>query len=76
MQITTFEIRIHNNAKEEHSIYFLSKGINKKITCILFFYSVTTLEMVKAGEELTVHYMMDMEDAPDWYMEAWDKYST
>ena len=32
--------------------------------------------MVKAGEELTVHYMMDMEDAPDWYMEAWDKYST
>ena len=55
---------------------FFQKELIKKLTCILFFYSVTTLEMVKAGEELTVHYMMDMEDAPDWYMEAWDKYST
>ena len=38
-------------------------------------FSVSTIEMVKAGEELTVHYMMDMENAPDWYLEAWDKHS-
>ena len=31
--------------------------------------------MVKVGEELTVHYMMDMENAPDWYLDAWDKHS-
>ena len=31
--------------------------------------------MVKVGEELTVHYMMDMETAPDWYLDAWDKHS-
>jgi len=36
---------------------------------------VSTIEMVKSGEELTVHYMMDMENAPDWYLEAWDKHS-
>ena len=38
-------------------------------------FSVSTIEMVKSGEELTVHYMMDMENAPDWYLEAWDKHS-
>ena len=40
-----------------------------------FYFSVSTIEMVKAGEELTVHYMMDMETAPDWYLDAWDKHS-
>ena len=37
------------------------------------FFSVSTTELVKVGEELTVHYMMDMENAPDWYLDAWDK---
>ena len=39
------------------------------------FFSVSTIELVKVGEELTVHYMMDMENAPDWYLDAWDKHS-
>lgn len=38
-------------------------------------FSVSTIEVVKVGEELTVHYMMDMENAPDWYLDAWDKHS-
>ena len=33
-----------------------------------------TLEAVEAGEELTVHYMMDMEDAPEWYQLCWGKH--
>lgn len=37
--------------------------------------SVVTIEPVVAGEELTIHYMMDMEDAPDWYKDAWDQHS-
>ena len=40
------------------------------------YFSVETIEDIKAGDELTVHYMMDMEDAPDWYKDAWDKYSS
>jgi len=35
---------------------------------------VRTLEAVEAGEELTVHYMMDMEDAPEWYQLCWGKH--
>ena len=34
--------------------------------------SVVTIEMIAAGEELTIHYMMDMESAPEWYKQAWD----
>ena len=37
--------------------------------------SIVTIEEVKAGEELTIHYMMDMEDAPEWHMECWDVHS-
>ena len=33
-----------------------------------------TLEAVEAGEELTIHYMMDMEDAPEWYQQSWGKH--
>lgn len=35
--------------------------------------SARTLEEVEAGTELTIHYMMDMEEAPDWYQQAWDQ---
>lgn len=41
----------------------------------VYIFSVSTIELVKVGEELTVHYMMDMENAPDWYLDAWDKHS-
>jgi hypothetical protein len=43
--------------------------------CFGFVPSITTIKQVNAGEELTVHYMMDMEDAPEWYMECWDLHS-
>jgi len=36
--------------------------------------SVRTLEEVRSGEELTIHYMMDMEEAPEWYQLCWDKH--
>lgn len=62
--------------KLNHSFTPNCSWINAQHPAYGFVPCVTTLEMVKAGEELTVHYMMDMEDAPDWYMEAWDKYST
>ena len=32
---------------------------------------MVSLDWVRAGAELTVHYLMDMETAPDWYMEDW-----
>ena len=35
--------------------------------------SVVTIENVSVGDELTIHYMMDMESAPEWYLNAWDK---
>jgi len=43
--------------------------------CFGFVPSVVAIEEVKAGEELTIHYMMDMEDAPEWYMDCWDTHS-
>ena len=39
------------------------------------YFSVITLQDVRQGEELTIHYMMDMEDASEWYLEAWEKFS-
>ena len=43
--------------------------------CFGFVPSVVAIEEVKAGEELTIHYMMDMADAPEWYMDCWDTHS-
>lgn len=37
--------------------------------------AIRTLKSVKAGEELTIHYMMDMEGAADWYKTEWEKHS-
>ena len=33
-----------------------------------------TIEAVKRGEELTIHYRMDMEGSPDWYQDEWDRH--
>ena len=30
---------------------------------------------VEGGEELLVHYGLDMEEAPDWYLHCWDTFS-
>lgn len=38
--------------------------------------ALRTLRRVRAGEELCAHYTMDMENAYDWYREAWEVYST
>ena len=52
--------------------------------------AILTLDAIKEGEELTVHYQMDMEviylgnqniflhfqDAPDWYLQCWEEEST
>merc|ERR1719378_623903 len=43
--------------------------------CYGFVPSVITLQDVRQGEELTIHYMMDMEEASEWYLEAWEKFS-
>ena len=43
----------------------------KLIFC--FPHSARTLEDVEAGTELTIHYMMDMEEAPEWYQQSWDQ---
>ena len=39
------------------------------------YFSVITLQDVRQGEELTIHYTMDMEEASEWYLEAWEKFS-
>lgn len=62
--------------KLNHSFKPNCSWVNSQHPAYGFVPSVSTIEMVKAGEELTVHYMMDMENAPDWYLEAWDKHST
>jgi len=36
---------------------------------------VRTMEAIPAGSELTIHYEMDMEFAPEWYMDEWDRHS-
>ena len=36
---------------------------------------IVLFQKVKKGEELFVHYGMDMEEAPDWYLESWQVYS-
>merc|ERR1711892_176704 len=43
--------------------------------CFCFVPSVSTMEGVKEGEELTIHYSIDMENAPEWYLECWDNHS-
>jgi len=43
--------------------------------CFGFVPSVSTMEGVKEGEELTIHYSIDMENAPEWYLECWDNHS-
>jgi len=37
--------------------------------------AVRTMVAVSAGEELTIHYQLDMERAPDWYADEWEKHS-
>merc|ERR1719186_90839 len=37
--------------------------------------ALRTTRKIKAGEELLVHYNMDMEDAPDWYKLAWELFT-
>jgi len=35
---------------------------------------VRTLQPIKAGSELTIHYCMDMESSPEWYMDEWERH--
>ena len=43
--------------------------------CFGFVPSIVALEDISKNEELTIHYMMDMEDAPEWYLDCWDVHS-
>lgn len=61
--------------KLNHSFTPNCTWANADHPCFGFVPSIVTIEEVKAGEELTIHYMMDMEDAPEWYMECWDLHS-
>ena len=77
------ELQYHSSAayqatlahKLNHSFTPNCAWTNADHPCFGFVPSITTTEEVKAGEELTVHYMMDMEDAPEWYMQCWDVHS-
>ena len=58
--------------KLNHSFKPNCSWANADHPCFGFVPIVVTIEGVKAGEELTIHYIMDMEDAPDWYMDCWN----
>jgi len=61
--------------KLNHSFTPNCTWANADHPCFGFVPSIVTLEEVRKGEELTIHYMMDMEDAPEWYMDCWDLHS-
>jgi len=61
--------------KLNHSFAPNCTWTNADHPCFGFVPSITTIQQVNVGEELTIHYMIDMENAPDWYMESWDVHS-
>ena len=65
-------IDLNNSASLLTAGVHLSVVLDISITSVCR--SVVSLDWVRAGAELTVHYLMDMETAPDWYMEAWARH--
>jgi len=61
--------------KLNHSFTPNCEWINADHPVFGFVPAVATIQDVAAGEEVTAHYSMDMEDAPQWYMDSWDLHS-
>jgi len=62
--------------KLNHSFTPNCRWSNMEHPCYGLVPAILTLDAIKEGEELTVHYQMDMEDAPDWYLQCWEEEST
>jgi len=61
--------------KLNHSFTPNCAWANADHPCFGYVPSIITLAEVRKEEELTIHYMMDMEDAPEWYLDCWDVHS-
>lgn len=62
--------------KLNHSFIPNSEWSNAEHPCFGLVPSVTTFLEVRAGEELTVNYALDMEHAPPWYLDCWERHSS
>jgi len=61
--------------KLNHSFIANCEWSNAEHPCYGLVPSVTTCFEVLEGQELTVNYGLDMERAPQWYMDCWDLHS-
>lgn len=61
--------------KMNHSFVPNCRWSNMDHPCYGLIPAILTLEAIKEGEELTVHYQMNMEGAPEWYLQCWQDQS-
>jgi len=61
--------------KLNHSFIANCEWSNAEHPCYGLVPSVTTFLDVQEGQELTINYGLDMERAPQWYMDCWDVHS-
>jgi len=61
--------------KLNHSFIANCEWSNAEHPCYGLIPSVTTCLDVTEGQELTINYGLDMERAPEWYMDCWDLHS-
>jgi len=61
--------------KLNHSFIANCEWSNAEHPCYGLIPSVSTCLDVLEGEELTINYGLDMERAPQWYMDCWDLHS-
>jgi len=61
--------------KLNHSFIANCEWSNAEHPCYGLVPSVTTCLDVLEGQELTINYGLDMERAPQWYMDCWDLHS-
>jgi len=61
--------------KLNHSFVPNCRWSNMDHPCYGLLPAILTLEPIKEGEELTVHYQMNMEGAPEWYLQCWEEQS-
>ena len=78
-QIRNFDLSMASGYTSKESSNPLFFGNYLFYTCAtcseLPSYISTIVQDLHEGEELFVHYGMDMEEAPQWYHDSWDLYS-